>query len=291
MPVVSFGSGVEGDEFLREQLEHLGVKRLGFESNNLTYGGFERLAEKLTGIELVSAKDPFGKLRMIKTPDELEKIRTACRFADKTFEYMLSRVQAGRTEQEVHLDLEFFIRRHGYGLAFPPIVVSGERSARPHGVASQKIIQDGDFVTMDFGATVEGYSSDLTRTVVVGKATDRHWQVYEQVLKAETTSIEIMKPGIAAKEVAVHARTVLDEKDLAQFFQHGLGHGLGSLVHDSGRLSVTSEEVLEVGQVWTVEPGVYIEGFGGVRIEDDVVITSDGNEVLTHSPKELLEIA
>ena len=141
---------------------------------------------------------------------------------------------------------------------------------------------------MDYGATVDGYHSDITRTVVVGEASDRHKEVYAQVLKCQLAALDMMRPGVAAKDVDAKAREVLDEIGLAKYFGHGLGHGLGRLVHDAGRLAGSSSDVLEAGQVWTVEPGVYIEGWGGVRIEDDVVVTDTGIEILTHAPKELI---
>ena len=159
------------------------------------------------------------------------------------------------TEYDLQLELEFYLRRAGAAIAFEPIVVSGERSARPHGKASEKTLEVGDFVTMDFGARVDGYNADLTRTVVVGEATDRHREVYEAVLRAERAAIDAMRPGVRAADVDALARTVLDEKGLAQYFGHGLGHGLGRHVHDGGRMNATSEDVLAVGQVWTVEPG------------------------------------
>src|SRR5262249_53279260 len=144
----------------------------------------------------------------------------------------------------------------------------------------------GDFVTFDLGAKVEGYCSDITRTVAVGAASERQREVYAQVLKTQLAAIEALKPGASSKEVDSLARRVMDEKNLAQYFGHGLGHGLGALVHDTGRMTQSVDQKIEVGQVWTVEPGVYIEGFGGVRIEDDVLITEDGAEVLTFFPKE-----
>jgi len=164
--------------------------------------------------------------------------------------------------------------------------VSGERSARPHGRASEKKLERGDFLTLDFGAKLNGYCSDITRTIVVGGATDRHREVYETVLRSQLAALDAMKPGAKAAEVDRVSREAMG--DYAQYFGHGLGHGLGKLVHDSGRLSSSSETVLAENQIWTVEPGVYIPGFGGVRIEDDVVVTMDGIEILTHSPKEML---
>lgn len=291
MPVVSYAAPTDQDAFLAENAKKLAVSKVGFEASSLPYGAYEKIGKAMSGVELVAAPDLFAKLRLVKDPEEIEVIERACRFADETFQYLLPRLQPGRTEADVNLELEFYIRRAGHDLAFEPIVVSGERSARPHGRASEKVLADGDFLTMDFGAGVDGYNSDLTRTVVIGKATDRHRQVYEQVLKAQLASIEAMKPGVPAKDVDATARRVLDEKGLAKYFGHGLGHGLGRAVHDAGRLSGTSDDVLALGQVWTVEPGVYIEGFGGVRIEDDVVVVSDGVRILTHAPKHLIETA
>jgi Xaa-Pro aminopeptidase len=271
-------------------VEELGIQNLSVDRFSLSFGTFDSLSKKLLPIRLLAGDSLIEKLRILKSPAEVAKIQNACAFADKAFEFMLDRIQCGRTELEIHLDLEFYIRRHGYEQAFPAIVVSGENSARPHGHATDRIVQDGDFVTLDFGANIEGYNSDLTRTVVVGKADDRHRQVYEQVLKAQLASLDAIRPGVPAAEVDALSRTVLDEIGLAKYFGHGLGHGLGRLVHDSGRLNGTSKDVFEPGQVWTVEPGVYIEGFGGVRIEDDIVVTETGIEVLTHAPKQLFEL-
>lgn len=290
MPSVAFSSPVDADDFLSSQARELGIKSLSFDRASLTYGAYEKLKSKLQEIHLQPTDDFLSKLRMIKAPSEIEAIREACIFADRTFEFMLDRVQVGRTELEIHLDLEFYIRRHGHALAFPPIVVSGENSARPHGHATDRVLRDGDFVTMDFGARIKGYNSDLTRTVVVGTADARHREIYAQVLKAEMAALDAIRPGVTAAEVDAIARRVLDEIGLATYFGHGLGHGLGGQVHDAGRMSSSSEDVFEPGQVWTVEPGVYIEGLGGVRIEDDVVVTENGIEILTHAPKELIEL-
>jgi Xaa-Pro aminopeptidase len=290
MRSASFSTPVSGDEFLADHANQLGIRELGLDKNSIFFGQFESLAEKLQPIALVPIDSVVAKLRMIKAPSEVEKVKEACLFADRVFEYLLDRLQIGRTEFDIHLELEFYIRRHGYELAFPPIVVSGENSARPHGHASKRVLQDGDFVTMDFGATIDGYHSDITRTIVMGTATPRHHEVYDQVLKSQMAALEAIKPGVRAADVDALVRQVLDEKGLAQYFGHGLGHGLGRLVHDSGRMAGTSTDVFEPGQIWTVEPGVYIEGFGGVRIEDDVVVVEDGIEILTHSPKELLEL-
>ncbi len=288
IPVVSFASPIDGDEFVGEQVLELGIHRIGFESANATYSTWERWTHKFAAVELFPVADLFGALRMIKTPEEVEKIRAACAITDAAFEHVCRLIRPGMSEFDLGLELEFFIRRQGADIAFDPIVVSGNRSARPHGRASEKLLEVGDFLTLDFGAKFNGYNSDITRTVIIGQASDRHREIYEQVLKAETSSMAAMKPGVRASAVDKLSRDILNEKDLAQYFGHGLGHGLGKLVHDSGRMNPTSEDVLAVGQVWTVEPGVYIEGFGGCRIEDDVVVTETGVHVLTRATKEML---
>ncbi len=288
MPHSWFQSPVNGDEYLAQKIKEMGIQRIGFEGASVTYANFERWRDKLAGIELYGAPDLVSDLRMVKNESEIDRVRAACGIADACFEHVQRLIQPGVTEYDINLDIEFFIRRQGAEIAFPPIVVSGERSARPHGKASEKKLEVGDFLTMDFGAKVEGYCSDITRTVVVGEATDRHREIYNQVLKAEVECINAIKPGVRAADVDTLARTILDEKGLAQYFGHGLGHGLGALVHDAGRMNKTSQNVFEPGQIWTVEPGVYIPGFGGVRIEDDVLVTENGVEILTKSPKDLL---
>lgn len=287
MTSISFASPTDGDVFTGEQAKALGVTALGFEAATTTYANWEKMTGKF-GLPLVPAKDILSDLRMIKSQEEIAKIREACGVSDACFEHVLRMIQPGVSEYDIALEIEFFTRRQGADVAFPSIVVSGERSARPHGKPSEKKLEVGDFVTMDFGARVGGYNSDMTRTVVVGAATDRHKEVYETVLEAQLEVLHAIRPGALAKDVDRLAREILDTRDLAKYFGHGLGHGLGRLVHDGGRLSPSSEDVIEPGQVWTVEPGVYIPGFGGVRIEDDVVVTETGIEILNHSTKELL---
>jgi Xaa-Pro aminopeptidase len=288
MPSVWFASPTDGDEFLAQQLAKLGVKEVGFEGST-TYSQWKKWNDKL-GVKLALAPDLIADLRMEKSEEEVERVRKACAIADAAFAHIIKFIQAGKSELEVATELEMFMRGQGSEAAFPIIVVSGERSARPHGKPSEKKLEDGDFVTMDFGARYRHYNSDITRTIVVGKASDRHKKVYECVLEAQIEALHAMRPGVKARDVDRLAREILAQNDLAQYFGHGLGHGLGRLVHDSGRMSATSEDVFKPGQIWTVEPGVYINGFGGVRIEDDVLITDTGIEILNHSSKELLEL-
>lgn len=290
MPVDWFATPVKDEEFLAVHLARLGVQRLAFDASVVTVATAEKWRETVPGVTWIADAKAFENLRAVKFEYEIERIRRACGLADATFAHIQRLLQPGVTEYEIALEIEFYIRRQGAKVAFDSIVVSGERSARPHGTPSNKKLEVGDFVTMDFGAQLDGYCSDITRTVVIGAATERHEQIYNQVLKANCAAIDFIKPGVTAKEVDTLAREVLAELDLAQYFGHGLGHGLGRLVHDSGRLGQGSTDVIEEGQVWTIEPGVYIPGFGGVRVEDDIVIRTDGAEVLTASPKEFLVV-
>lgn len=283
----SFSAPKTGAEFLKENIINLGISKLGFE-RGITYSTWEDWSKELNGVELTPAPDILTSLRMVKSHDEIEKVRAACKLADACLEHIERLIQPGVTEFDIGLEIEFFYRRNGAGIAFSPIVASGPNSARPHARATERKLEVGDFVTIDCGGTVDGYNSDITRTFVVVDASERQREIYSRVLEAQVAAIEAIKPGAIAGNVDALAREILDKDGLAKYFGHGLGHGLGRSVHDFGRLGTGSETKLEPGQIWTVEPGVYIEGFGGVRIEDDVVVTQDGCEVLTHYPKDLM---
>ncbi|MFI5385653.1 MAG: M24 family metallopeptidase [Fimbriimonadales bacterium] len=286
MPVAIYHSAIDSNAFLAQQAVEMGLSKVGFESDAVSYATHRKMAEKFDTVELEPVENLFPDLRVVKTSEEIEKIRAACKLADACFDHVRRMIQPGVSEFDIGLDIEFYFRRSGADLAFDPIVVSGERSARPHGRASEKKLERGDFLTLDFGAKLDGYCSDITRTVVVAEASDRHREIYDAVLRSQLAALDAMEPGVKASEVDRISRETMG--DFAQHFGHGLGHGLGKLVHDSGRMNSTSETVLACGQVWTVEPGAYIPGFGGCRIEDDVLVTDDGIEILTHSPKELL---
>ena len=291
LPTTSFRNPTNIVDFLHEQLKELGVSQLAFDHNNITVSQLSRWSETLEGIELVPTDDPIEELRQIKTEEEVARIRKCCRVTDEALERLIGLLKPGISELELLWDLEDFLRQHGATLAFDPIIVSGERTARPHGDPSEKKIEKGEFVTFDIGARIDGYCSDITRTVLMGPANDRQREVYDHLLKTQIACIDAMVPGANGKEVDSLARKMLDEKDLGQYFGHGLGHGLGALVHDTGRLSPIIEQDIKVGQVWTIEPGVYIEGFGGMRIEDDIVITEGEPLILTEFPKELIEVS
>ena len=290
LPTATFANPTEAVDFLKEQIQQLGLRSLAFDHNQVTVATLEKWTKKFEGVALNPVDDPIDALRMIKTSDEVAKIRAACALTDSFLERLLAMARPGVTERALLWALEDMLREAGATAAFAPIVLSGPRTARPHGNPSDRCLQDGDFITFDIGARLDGYCSDITRTVVLGKASDRQREVYEQLLKAQVACIDAIKPGMEGKDIDGLARKVLDEKDLGKFFGHGLGHGLGALVHDTGRLSPIIEQTIEVGQVWTIEPGVYIEDFGGARIEDDIVMTESGCEVLTKFPKHLIEL-
>ena len=290
LPTATFANPVKVDDFLFEHLQQLGVSRLAFDQHQVSYGKHADWSRTFAGVELIGHDDPITDLRAIKTREEIDRIREACRLADDCMAHVTDGMQTGVTELELLTRLESFLRSHGSEASFDPIIVSGPRSARPHGVPSQRALEVGDLVTIDLGAIVDGYCSDITRTVVMGPASPRQREVYHAVLAAEQLGIAGLKPGANGREIDAGVRKLLDENELAQYFGHGLGHGLGTAVHDTGRLSPTMDQPIAAGQVWTVEPGVYIEGFGGIRIEDDVLVTEDGPEVLTFFSTELLEL-
>lgn len=273
------------EDFVTQHMKALDVTKCAFEYS-VDYSTWQRWVDKID-VEWYASPDVLKPLRMIKTADEVARIKVACAITDACLEHLQGLCQIGRSEFDIQLDLEFYLRRQGADIAFHPIVVSGANSARPHGTATEKPLESGDFLTFDLGAKKNGYCSDITRTFVVGEVSDRHREIYELLLKSQVSAIEALVPGVPASEPDRVAREILDELDLARYFGHGLGHGLGRAVHDFGGLGPNSTDTIEVGQVWTVEPGVYIEGFGGARIEDDVLVTANGPEILTHFPKEL----
>lgn len=285
-------AGFQSLQDIGKLLDKEGVKRVGFEEQHVTYHMVERrLKEELPQVEWVPIKDMVEKLRYFKDEMEKEAIIKAVDLADAAFDHICGFIQPGMEEREVALELEMFFRRNGASeSAFTTIVASGERGALPHGVASSKAIEKGDLVTIDMGARLNHYVSDLTRTVAVGTPDDRGKEIYSIVLEAQLAALNGMKAGITGKEADQLARDVIEKAGYGKNFGHGLGHGLGIEVHESPRLSPQGEDRLEVGMVFTVEPGIYLPGWGGVRIEDDVVIEVDGVKILTQAPKELIQL-
>jgi Xaa-Pro aminopeptidase len=265
------------------------VKKLGFEQQHVSYGAYLGYADALQGVTLVPTDGIVEKLRMIKDEGELRIMQEAAALADRTFSHILTKLKPGVSELDIALEIEIFIRQNGgTSTSFDTIVASGERSALPHGRASERVLREGEFVKLDFGAYYKGYCSDITRTVVLGKPTPKHRDIYEKVLEAQLACLAGLKPGMTGREGDALARDIIVKHGFGDHFGHGTGHGLGMEIHESPRLSRTDETVLEPGMVVTVEPGIYLPGFGGVRIEDDVVITDSGIRVLTQSTKQFI---
>ncbi|WP_301108261.1 Xaa-Pro peptidase family protein [Sporosarcina sp.] len=270
------------------QVKEMKIRTLGFEKEHMSYSQFEMYNEH-TAAELVPTAGLVEKLRLIKTPDEIEILKQAATIADAAFVYICSVIKAGKTELEISNELEFFMRKQGAtSSSFDIIVASGERGALPHGVASAKVIEDGDFVTMDYGALYNGYISDITRTIAVGQPSAKLAEIYDVTLKAQELAVENIKPGMTGIEADAIARGYIKSKGYGEAFGHSTGHGIGMEVHEAPALSFRSETVLVPNMAVTVEPGIYLPGIGGVRIEDDLLITETGNERLTKSTKELL---
>ncbi len=274
-----------------ELLGKLDGKRIAFEGNALLYENYQKLAALLGNKgELVSLQ--LDDLRQVKDKEEISLIRKACEIADQAFEDVLTFLRPGISELEVAARLENCMRQLGSEKpAFDTIVASGTRGSLPHGIATEKLIVAGEFVTMDYGAVYGGYHSDITRTVCVGTATGRQREVYDAVLQAQLLGLSQIRPNASGREVDLAVRRYLKERNLAQYFGHGLGHSLGLEIHEEPRLSFKSKcEALQVNMLVTNEPGVYIPGWGGLRIEDTVLVTDKGSEALTTSSKQLIEI-
>jgi Xaa-Pro aminopeptidase len=269
-------------------IDRLNLRRIGFEGHALSYENWHELQEAMSSRELVSVEDPVGRIRMAKEPSELSAIREAVRIADAVYERISGFLSPGLQEREVAAEIDYALRKMGAeGEAFDTLVASGARSALPHGKPTVRRIAQGELILLDFGARFQGYHSDITRTVVMGAPDSRQEEIYGIVLEAQSKAIEAIRPGLEGREVDAVARECIAKKGYGQYFGYGLGHGLGLSVHDRRILGRRSEIVLATGMVVTVEPGIHIPGWGGIRIEDDVLITESGAEVLTQSPKKL----
>ncbi len=270
-------------------LKEKNIIRLGLEKEYVSYHLFSLFKDKWPEIELTPVEKSVTSLRLIKEEEEMKAIIRSVELADKAFKHILSELRPGRVERDISLELEYFLRREGAeAISFDFIVASGERGAMPHGVASDKKLQLGDLITLDFGCVLNGYCSDITRTVALGKISSRQKEIYNLVLEAQLLGLTAVGPSKTGKEVDAVVRDYFSSKDFGKYFGHGLGHGVGMEVHESPRLSPESEEELKLGMVVTVEPGLYIDGFGGVRIEDMVLVAKKGCQVLTKSSKELI---
>lgn len=279
-------------QIFRECLKEAGAASIGYEDLSLRCAEFDRMRSELPEeLNWIPLGDQVDRTRRIKTPEEIELLAKAEAIGDQAFLEILKILQPGMTELEAAAELEYQMRKAGAGgFSFDTIMASGKNTSMPHAVPSEKKLEQGDFVTMDFGCTWQGYCSDMTRTIVLGEADEKQREIYQTVLAAQEAALSVLRPGLTGQEVDKAARDLISDAGYGAYFGHGLGHSVGLFIHEEPRLSPTGLDVLEAGMIETVEPGIYVPGFGGVRIEDMVVLTEDGYRNLASSPKCLIEL-
>jgi Xaa-Pro aminopeptidase len=285
-------AGVEFEETARALLKDLAQRlsgRIAFEADHVSYSGWETL--RSGPVEPVPRGGLVERLRAVKDDEELDAVRHACAITDRVYERLAGEPFVGRTERDVAWTLaELFHDEGAHDAAFEPVVASGPNAARPHGRATEREIRTGETVVIDSGCTIDGYSSDYTRTFATGPLDDELKEAYAVCLQAQEAALDGIRAGLTGVEADGIARALVDGSRFAGLFGHGLGHGLGLMVHEAPRMSTESSDTLAAGNVVTVEPGIYIPGLGGIRIEDDVFVTNDGIENMTSLRKDLIEV-
>jgi Xaa-Pro aminopeptidase len=267
------------------------ARRIGYESGHLLCSQLDRLSKGIPAKRLVPTSGLMESARLVKDVGELHKIAKAASIADRAFSAIQKFIKPGVSERAVANQLDYYLKRFGADKpSFDSIVASGPNSALPHAQPGERRFRRGDFLVLDFGARHQGYCSDMTRTVCIGKPTDRHLEIYRLVHRSQAQGLRAVRPGVRGREADGAARAVIEGAGYGKYFGHGLGHGVGLEVHEGPRLGKTSEDVLRPGHVVTVEPGVYLPGWGGVRIEDLVAVTERGCRVLSGSTKKLISI-
>ena len=275
-------------ERLKDSVREAGMERLAAEDGKLSHRDYLGY-EKALGMELLPAGELMTQLRAAKTEEEIDAMRAAQAIAEQALEDVLGLIRPGMTEKQVMAELVYRTLRYGSeGNSFDPIVVSGPNTSLPHGVPGDRVIQRGDFVTMDFGCLKDGYCSDMTRTVAIGEASDEMRNVYDIVLQAQLAGIAVARAGIPGKEIDAAARKVITEAGYGPYFGHGFGHSLGLDIHESPSANLRGGEPMPVGAVCSAEPGIYLPGRFGVRIEDVMILREKGCEVITKAPKKLI---
>ena len=282
---IDYGTHIEIAQ--KNNLISKGLK-LALESDFLSVSLYNQLTDLFPETKWESTKMILENIAAVKDESELEALRTAVEITDKVFDEVLQFFKVGIAEKEIAIELGMRFKKYGEGEAFSSIVASGPNSALPHAQPGERKLKQGDFVVVDAGAKYAGYHADMTRTVVIGKVTDKHREIYDLVKKAQQAGIDAAQAGIACKVVDDATRNVIADAGYGDKYIHSTGHGIGLEVHTSPRLSQQSEEILKENNVVTIEPGVYLTGWGGVRIEDDIVVKKDGNDVLNKTSKELM---
>ncbi|MBQ6840090.1 MAG: aminopeptidase P family protein [Oscillospiraceae bacterium] len=275
-------------KLINEAIADFGITVLGYEEDYLTAAELRGYEEKLNA-KLVPMNGKIHSFRSVKEDWELDRMRKAQAITDKAFSEVLGRIKAGMTEKQLQAELIYCLYKNGgEGLAFDPIVVSGPNTSLPHGVATDRVIREGDFITMDFGVILEGYCSDMTRTVAVGYATEEMEKVYNTVLQAQLAGIAASRAGATGAEIDGAARQVITDAGYGKYFGHGYGHSIGMECHEAPNCNPSGQIPMQVNMVSSAEPGIYLPGKFGVRIEDLVIFTQDGCENITTSPKNLI---
>ena len=283
--IVNRRSGIIDE--IKEIIKNKQYKTVGFEGHLVSYDTFQELSQIDT--KYVSIGNAIEKIREIKSPEEIAKIKYAAKIVDDTYNYILNIAKVGMTERELKALLESKMLELGAdGPSFDTIVASGYRGALPHGVASDKVIEKGDMITLDFGAYYRGYCSDITRTFAIGEPDKKLKEIYNIVLQSQIKAIEEIKPGMTTKEVDALSRDYIKAHGYGNEFGHSLGHGIGLDIHEGPVLSKNTNDTFQVNNCVTIEPGIYVDGLGGVRIEDDILITENGCEVFTKCTKDLI---
>lgn len=286
--VVEYSKNGTFVDFLSDLVDKNAIKKLGFEEDILSFRNYSLYKNKIS-CELVPMEGMVEEIRIMKDESELVVLRKAAEIADKAFDHIIKFIKPGMTEREIGLELEFFMKKLGAtALSFPSIVASGVRSSLPHGIATDKVVNRGEFLTLDYGCVYEGYCSDMTRTLVIGEPTGKMSEIYNVVLEAQERALKAFKPGIPASEVDKVARDFITEKGYGSYFGHSLGHGVGRQIHEAPVVGYRNTKELQAGMLVTDEPGIYIPDFGGVRIEDLLLIKEDGIEILSKSSKQLI---
>jgi len=277
--------------FLKELIEKESLKKIGFESNFVNYNDTLELKKNFPEVEFIEIDSLIEKIISIKNETEIELTKKAVDISDKTFSELLKIIKPGMTEREVSAEISYLQKKFGAdGDSFDAIVASGERSAFPHARPTDKIICNNELLKLDFGCTVQGMKSDITRTIAIGNVSDECKKIYAIVREAQEIALNKVRAGISVKELDASARDFIKEKGYGENFGHGLGHGLGYDIHEKPSINERTDFILEKNNIITIEPGIYIEGLGGVRIEDDVVVKENGCEILNKSTKEFISI-
>ncbi|MBO0419648.1 M24 family metallopeptidase [Vagococcus fluvialis] len=275
-------------EVVADLVESKNIENLGFEESFVPFKQYVEL-EGLLEVDLIPVSGMVEELREVKDEEEIAIVEKACEIADKAFSHILTYIKPGMTEIQVANELDFYMRSLGASsVSFETIVASGLRSAMPHGVASEKVIEQGDMITIDFGCYYNGYVSDMTRTISLGEPSDKLREIYNVVKEAQQKVLDVAKPGMTGVELDAVARDYIASKGYGEAFGHSTGHGIGLEIHEGPNVSKLAEKAFVPGNIITNEPGIYLPGIGGVRIEDDMLVTENGIKRLTHSEKELI---